>query len=140
MDHISRGGDPFEANEARPLDFGHWSAHRLEALSDFTLRHGEAVAIGVAVDTVYSSLVLGLSAEAAQRVLSCLRRLGFRLAHPAMDDIDAVFQGLEEFRQHLGGRLTLTMISRIGHPLEVHEVDRQQMRVAVGQVTECAVG
>lgn len=138
MDHITRGGDPFEANEARPLDFGHWSAHRLEALSDFTLRHGEAVAIGVAVDTVYSSLVLGLSAETAQRVLACLRRLGFRLSHPVMGDVEAVFQGLEEFRQHLGGRLTLTMISRIGQPLEVHEVDRQQMCVAIGRVT--AVG
>jgi 3-dehydroquinate synthase len=138
MDHISRGGDPFEANEARPLDFGHWSAHRLEALSDFQLRHGEAVAIGVAVDTVYSSLVLGLRADVARRVLSCLHRLGFHLSHPAMDDVEAVFQGLEEFRQHLGGRLTLTMISGIGHPLEVHEVDRAQMRVAIGQVT--AVG
>ena len=54
------GGDPFEMSEARPLDFGHWSAHKLESMTDFELRHGEAVAIGVAVDTVYSSLVLGL--------------------------------------------------------------------------------
>ncbi len=66
------------------------------------------------MDTVYSSLVHGLPVDAAQRVLTCLRRLGFHLSHPAMDDIEAVFRGLEEFRQHLGGRLTLTMISRIG--------------------------
>jgi 3-dehydroquinate synthase len=138
MDHITGGGDPFEANETRPLDFGHWSAHRLEAMTDFSLRHGEAVAIGVAVDTVYSSLVHGLPVEAARRVLTCLRRLGFHLSHPAMDDTRAVFRGLEEFRQHLGGRLTLTMISRIGHSLEVHEVDREQMCVAIGRVIEFA--
>src|SRR5947199_194600 len=35
--HITRGGDPFEMNEARPLDFGHWSAHKLEALTNFEL-------------------------------------------------------------------------------------------------------
>ena len=138
LDHITRGGDPFEALEARPLDFGHWSAHRLETLSDFELRHGEAVAIGVAVDTVYSSLVHGLSAAAADRVLSCLRQLGFELYHPVLADMEAVFAGLEEFRQHLGGRLTLTMISRIGQSLEVHDVDLQQMRVAFDRVVEYA--
>ncbi len=140
MDHITRGGDPFEANEARPLDFGHWSAHRLEALSDFGLRHGEAVAIGVAVDTVYSSLVHGLPRDAAARVLGCLHRLGFELTHPALEDVEAVFLGLEEFRQHLGGRLTLTMISHIGQPLEVHEADRRQMRAAIAEVVAFAHG
>jgi len=134
MDHITRGGDPFEANEARPLDFGHWSAHRLETLSRFVLRHGEAVAIGVAVDTVYSALVHGLPADDAERVLRCLRQLGFQLAHPALHDPEAMFLGLEEFRQHLGGRLTLTMISGIGQPLEVHEVDYAQMRTAIARV------
>ena len=138
MDHITQGGDPFEANEARPLDFGHWSAHRLEAMTDFELRHGEAVAIGVAVDTVYSSLVHGLPAAEAQRVLSCLRRLGFHLTHPALDESEVVFRGLEEFRQHLGGRLTLTMLTHIGRAIEVHEVDWEQMCVAMGQVAEFA--
>ncbi|MHB8971449.1 MAG: 3-dehydroquinate synthase [Pirellulaceae bacterium] len=138
MDHITKGGDPFEANEARPLDFGHWSAHRLEAMTDFELRHGEAVAICVAVDTVYSSLVHGLPATEAHRVLSCLRRLGFHLYHPALDEIEVVFRGLEEFRQHLGGRLTLTMLTGIGQAIEVHEVDLEQMCVALGQVAEFA--
>jgi 3-dehydroquinate synthase len=140
MEHITRGGDPFEANEARPLDFGHWSAHRLESLSDFSLRHGEAVAIGVAVDTVYSSLVHGLPADAADRVLSCLCALGFRLAHPALHDVERVLQGLEEFRQHLGGRLTLTMIARVGQPLEVHDIDRRQLCAAMRRVIEFRAG
>jgi 3-dehydroquinate synthase len=138
LEHITRGGDPFETEEARPLDFGHWSAHRLEALSSFQLRHGEAVAIGVAVDSVYSSLVHGLNAADANRILQCLDRLGFNLYHPAMDDTDAVFAGLEEFRQHLGGRLTLTMLRGIGRSFEVHEVDREQMCIAIGRVAEFA--
>jgi len=138
LDHITRGGDPFEALEARPLDFGHWSAHKLEVMSDFELRHGEAVAIGVAIDTVYSSLVHGLPADAANRVLKCLRDLGFALYHPAIADAATLFRGLEEFRQHLGGRLTITLLRGIGHPIDVHEIDRGKMCQAIEQVAGAA--
>ena len=41
MNHIAQGGDPFELGSARPLDFGHWSAHKLEQISDFRVGHGE---------------------------------------------------------------------------------------------------
>jgi 3-dehydroquinate synthase len=133
-EHITRGGDPFEAREARPLDFGHWSAHRLEAMTDFRLRHGEAVAIGVALDTLYSSLALGLPREEAERVLRCLVDLGFALGHPALRDVEGLFEGLEEFRQHLGGRLTLTMLRGVGDPIEVHAIDEGRMRAALEQL------
>ena len=138
LDHITRGGDPFEALEARPLDFGHWSAHKLEPMSKFELRHGEAVAIGVAVDTVYSSLVHGLPTADADRVLKCLRTLGIPLSHPLLKNTDALFAGLEEFRQHLGGRLTVTMLSGIGQKLDVHEIDRQAMQKAIKKVVHFA--
>jgi 3-dehydroquinate synthase len=134
--HITRGGDPFEALEARPLDFGHWSAHKLETMSEFTVRHGEAVAMGVAVDTVYSSLRYGLPTAEADAVLDCLRDLGLGLTHPLLLDTRTLFRGLEEFRQHLGGRLTLTMLEGIGRPIEVHEIDRRLMRTALETVTE----
>jgi 3-dehydroquinate synthase len=138
LDHITRGGDPFEALEARPLDFGHWSAHKLEAMTAFELRHGEAVAIGVAIDTVYSSMTLGLAEGTADRVLRCLAELGFAFDYPALDRREELFAGLEEFRQHLGGRLTLTMLRDVGEPIDVHEVDRERMRQAIGYVATYA--
>lgn len=138
LDHITQGGDPFEALEARPLDYGHWSAHKMEVLSEFSLRHGEAVAIGVAVDTVYSSMECGLPEADASRVLHCLKDLGLPLHHPSLDLTQELFQGLEEFRQHLGGRLTLTMLKGIGDPLEIHSVDYPKMRAAIRRVTEFA--
>lgn len=134
LDHITRGGDPFEMLEARPLDYGHWSAHKLEAMSSFGLRHGEAVAIGVAIDTVYASLALGLPQRDAIAVLACLTQLGFTLDHPQLGDFEALLGGLEEFRQHLGGRLTLTMLRGIGDPIEVHEIDRGLMGRAIEEV------
>ena len=136
--HITAGGDPFEMMEARPLDFGHWSAHKLEAMTDFELRHGEAVAIGVAIDTVYSALKLGLPEGDAAKVLTCLADLGFDLGHPAIGDTATLFDGLEEFRQHLGGRLTLTMVPRLGAAIDIHEVDRSAMCQAIDRVAKFA--
>jgi len=136
--HITRGGDPFESEMARPLDFGHWSAHKLEVMTHFGLRHGEAVAIGVAVDSVYSARVHGLPRADAERVLRCLAELGFPLGHPMLEESERLFAGLEEFRQHLGGELTLTMLHGVGQPLEVHEVNRDEMLAAIEEVQQFA--
>ena len=138
LKHITEGGDPFEAREARPLDFGHWSAHKLETMSDFRLRHGEAVAIGLAIDSIYSSLALGLPDEDAQRILKCLVDLGFDLQCEELQDTHTLFAGLEEFRQHLGGRLTLTLLRGVGDPIDVHELDRAKMREAIQHVARFA--
>ena len=132
--HITAGGDPFETREARPLDFGHWSAHRLEAMTGFALCHGEAVAIGVAIDCAYSRRVHGFPADRHRQVLQCLTDLHLPLAHPALADVDGLIRGLEEFRQHLGGRLTVTMLQDAGRPIDVHEVDAAAMRRAIQSV------
>ena len=138
LEHITLGGDPFEMLEARPLDFGHWSAHKLETMSGYRMRHGEAVGIGVAIDTVYSSLECGLTGQDARRALACLCDLGLRLDAPELADQETLFAGLEEFRQHLGGRLTLTMVPTVGRSIDVHEVSRKSMRTAIQTVVRFA--
>lgn len=131
LQHITRGGDPFETLEARPLDFGHWSAHRMESLAQYTLRHGEAVAIGVALDCIYSTLVHGFPEADCDRACRCLVDLGLRLWDDTLEDFDQVLLGLEEFRQHLGGRLTVTMLQGVGRPVDVHQIDERAMREAL---------
>jgi len=128
--HITEGGDPFETRESRPLDFGHWSAHKLEPMTRYKIRHGEAVAIGVALDCIYSSLRYGLPESDADAALRCLLDLGLPLWCDAMDDFEQLLVGLEEFRQHLGGRLTVTMLRGVGDPIDVHEIDTATMRDA----------
>ncbi len=81
LDHIA-SGDPFEMGSSRPLDFGHWSAHKLEQLTDFEVRHGEAVAIGIALDSLYSQRLGWLSEADTHRILNLERTLGFSLFHP----------------------------------------------------------
>ena len=132
MRQIAHGGDPFEAGSARPLDFGHWAAHKLESLTRNHVRHGEAVAIGIALDTRYSVLAGLLAPGLEDRVAALLELLGFRLWHPALearasDGTYPLLEGLREFREHLGGDLTITLISEIGRGIEVHEMDEARV-------------
>ncbi|MEO1614858.1 MAG: 3-dehydroquinate synthase [Planctomycetota bacterium] len=134
--HITEGGDPFEMLEARPLDFGHWSAHRLEPLTDYQLRHGEAVGIGVAIDCFYSHLQLGFPLSDVWRVCECLTEMGMELWHPSLYPADRLMAGLEEFRQHLGGRLTITMLREVGNSVDVHDIDQSVMLRAIEMLRE----
>ena len=139
LEHIATGGDPFEMGSARPLDFGHWAAHKLEQLSNFEISHSEAVAIGLALDVLYSRNLGLLNAPAADRILHLLEELGFRLfADELLNADDAnqltVLAGLEEFREHLGGELTITLLQEIGRGVEVHEINPQKIAEAIHEL------
>ncbi|HTS51963.1 MAG TPA: 3-dehydroquinate synthase [Burkholderiales bacterium] len=136
MRQIAHGGDPFETGSARPLDYGHWSAHKLEALTAHELRHGEAVAIGIALDSRYSVQIGMLAPGQEERVFAMLKRLGFYLWHPALERRDpegrwVVLEGLREFREHLGGELTITLLREIGRGEEVHVMDEAEILRAI---------
>ncbi len=140
LQHIAFGGDPFEQTAARPLDFGHWSGHKLEQLTNFTIKHGEGVALGLALDVTYCKLMGLLAPDVAQDIRQTLATLGFDLYHPAMDNAERLLAGLDEFREHLGGRLTITLIEGIGKPINVHTIDRQTMAKAIARLRAIATG
>jgi 3-dehydroquinate synthase len=132
MRQIRLGGDPFEAGSARPLDFGHWSAHKLEHLTQNEVNHGEAVAIGIALDTRYS-VMTGLLAEGEdERIVRVLKQLGFALWHDALRQKNqkgqlSLLQGLADFQEHLGGELTITLLADIGRGIEVNEMNAERI-------------
>jgi 3-dehydroquinate synthase len=130
LSHIATAGDPFEQSSSRPLDFGHWAAHKLEQLSDHRLRHGEAVAMGIALDSTYSYLSGSLDEKEWRRILGLLRALNLAISAPELEQTVAnsdgprsVLSGLDEFREHLGGRLTIMLLRSIGDAFDVHEID-----------------
>lgn len=145
LNHIANSGDPFEKGSSRPLDFGHWAAHKLEQLTNYSLRHGEAVAIGIALDTTYSYLVGLLVRSEWQQVLETLKALGFTLYVPEMSEQlhqsehpHCLFRGLNEFREHLGGELTLMLLQGIGQGIEIHQVDLSLYKQAIFMLREFA--
>ncbi|HWI41830.1 MAG TPA: 3-dehydroquinate synthase, partial [Verrucomicrobiae bacterium] len=127
--HI-RGGDPFEISSARPLDFGHWAAHRMEELTGGELRHGEGVAVGIALDSLYAVQRGMLTAEEADSIILLLRDCGLPVSHPALRSLD-VGRALEDFRRHLGGRTTITLPAGIGRSIDVHGIDVPVMRKCI---------
>ena len=146
LDHIANYGDPFEMGSARPLDFGHWAAHKLEHLTNYRLRHGEAVAIGMALDCTYSYLKGLLDKTDWQRVITTLKQLGFDLYAPELaanladaESSDSIFWGLVEFREHLGGELAITLLQHLGEGFEVNQVSIPTYRQAILMLQEIEV-
>jgi 3-dehydroquinate synthase len=139
--HIATGGDPFEHGSSRPLDFGHWAAHKLEQVTKHRLGHGEAVGIGIALDTTYSYLA-GLLPEASwRRIVELLAALGVPVYDAALDERlddpdhrDCILRGLDDFQEHLGGRLTIMLLQEIGQPIDVHEVRADLIRQSIASI------
>ena len=139
--HIAQGGDPFESGSSRPLDFGHWAAHKLEQISEFQLSHARAVSIGLALDCLYSVKKGFLSAVDGERVLSLLERMGLPLWSESFEARNGegrreVFAGLEEFREHLGGQLTILLLRHPGAGVEVHEMCEETLELCLSDLKE----
>ncbi len=141
LDHIRSNGDPFEFGTARPLDFGHWLAHKLEILSDYQIGHGQAVAIGIAVDSCYAVQTGYLTWDECHRILNAMRETGLPIWHELLDfklpgeDLE-VIRGLDDFREHLGGQLTITLPDHIGQKIEIHEMQPSIIRWAIRYLKE----
>lgn len=136
LDHIRSNGDPFEYGTARPLDFGHWSAHKMELLSDFAISHGEAVATGVLLDSIYAHSQGWITADELNRIDAGLRQSGFALWFDTLNLRDAagerqIFAGLRDFQEHLGGELCVTFPQGIGARFEVNTIDMKAMEEAL---------
>ena len=138
VDHISTSGDPYELGSARPLDFGHWVAHKLEQISAFRIGHGEAVAIGMAVDLIYSKRVGIISDDDCNRILSLIKSVGFEVFDDDLTRVESgrsvILQGLEEFREHLGGILTITLVPEIGRKIEVNDMDESEVLKSIDEL------
>jgi len=141
MRQIGTGGDPFETGSARPLDFGHWSAHKLEGMTNYHLRHGEAVAIGIALDARYSVLAGLLAPGHEERICVLLEHLGFKLWNSAIEKKSlsgdlVVVEGLRDFQEHLGGELTITLLSDLGTGIEVNAMDSDLVTQSIDWLKE----
>ena len=139
FDHIVNGGDPFETGNSKPLDFGHWSAHKLEQISKFKIKHGEAVAAGIAIDTLYSANIGFIKPTTAKTIIDQLIKLGFQIYYPEIEIKDSngkliILEGLDEFREHLGGKLSITLLKGIGKSIQVNNIQLDLVEKSLNQL------
>ncbi|QTA78992.1 3-dehydroquinate synthase [Desulfonema limicola] len=136
LDHIRENGDPFEFGSARPLDFGHWAAHKLENMSNYTLGHGQAVAAGIALDS-YIAMTLGLiTRDELEQILNGFILCGLPIWYDLFTEKNKnncfeIIKGIEEFREHLGGQLCITLPQGIGKKTEVHHIDENTVKKGI---------
>lgn len=139
MNHIATSDDPFEFGVARPLDFGHWAAHMLESMSGYKLRHGAAVAVGIGLDTCYAALKGMITLQERDTILEAMRGCGMQLYHPLLNERDnnddyCILKGLELFREHLGGHLSITLPTGIGACCEVTSIDPELVKQSIQEL------
>ncbi len=121
------------------MDFGHWSAHHLEMLSGHALRHGEAVAVGIVLDMIIARNRQLVNKKEYQLVCRGLQESGFLLWHPLLEKKEengllCIYHGLEEFRQHLGGKLTLIMPNNLGKKCEINSISPDEVKQAIQEM------
>ncbi len=136
LNHIATSGDPFETGSARPLDFGHWIGHRLEISSNFSIGHGEGVSIGIAVDSAYAMLLNFITEEDLLSITTALYKCGLPIYSDLLTRLGStkepdIFEGIEQFREHLGGKLCITLPKPVGSKTEVHSIDREKLIAAI---------
>jgi 3-dehydroquinate synthase len=92
----------------------------------------------MALDLLYSVEIGLLKKEVAEEILSLITTIGFTLWSDYLDTeergVPVVLAGLEEFREHLGGQLTITLIPGIGKKVEVHEMDEDAILRAMNSL------
>ncbi len=107
--------DPFEGNVRAHLNLGHTFGHALETLSGYSIRHGEAVAIGIATASRLAARTGFSSTETEENILSRMRQLCLPTAIPrgmTAADIRSVMQRDKKVRNK---SLRLVLPRAIGH-------------------------
>jgi 3-dehydroquinate synthase len=109
--------DEKEKGKRRLLNFGHTIGHALELLSHYSLSHGEAVAIGLLVES-YLSLKLGmLDQNSFDRIKNILVRYGLPLQLPSRFPIEKMFDAMALDKKSLKGQPRFVMVEAIGSSL-----------------------
>ncbi len=133
--HIGKNNDPFEKFSSRPLDFGHWAAHKIEIMTKNKLTHGQAVAIGIAIDCTYSFLINILDKNNWKKIIETILSLKFNIYNKSLNIIkntnNSFILGLSEFKEHLGGQLTISLLRTIGKEIIVNNINIKKLFKAI---------
>ncbi|MGH7594194.1 MAG: 3-dehydroquinate synthase [Gemmatimonadales bacterium] len=107
--------DEREADRRAVLNAGHTVAHALERATDYAIPHGEAVAIGLVVETRLAELLGIAQRGTANEIAALLTRLGLPAAAPVGLDRDRIVQALGTDKKNRGGVVHAALIASFGN-------------------------
>ncbi len=117
--------DERETGERKLVNFGHTVGHAIEALSwntDNPLLHGEAIAIGMAIEADLSVQIGYISANDAQRIKQILSAAGLPVFAPHYP-MDQLFAKMRDDKKNENQVIMFTLLAQIGHAVYNQSLD-----------------
>jgi shikimate kinase/3-dehydroquinate synthase len=122
--------DPYERGRRAVLNLGHTFAHAFEVLSDYQLRHGEAVAMGLAAASRLAVDLGRCPPDASRRIVALLDHLGLPTTIPDYDP-EAVWEAMTSDKKKRGKRLRFVLPLNIGQVDIFDDVPRRAVLAAL---------
>lgn len=120
--------DEFDRGERQKLNLGHTIGHSVEANSRFTVSHGKAVAIGMAIVSRAAAKQGLCIAETAAAVESILD--SFSLPTATADSASAIYQGALSDKKRFGAKVNLIVPVEIGNCI-IHTVTTEELKTFI---------
>ena len=126
--------DPYEQGRRRVLNLGHTFAHAFEVLSDYQLRHGHAVAIGMVVAARVAEVTGLCQPELPRRIAALLRAFGLPIQVPPFR-LEAIWQAMALDKKKLGSRLRFVLPCALGDVIVTEEVAQEVVLMVLGKLS-----
>jgi 3-dehydroquinate synthase len=128
--------DPFEAGRRRILNLGHTFAHAIEKVSNFSIAHGQAVAIGLVAAAGLSARLGHCSAAVPERTATLLDQLDLPTRIPARLSADALLAAMQADKKIAAGKLNFVLLRDVGDVFVTDDVPAPAVRAILEQLTE----
>jgi 3-dehydroquinate synthase len=128
--------DETEQNMRKLLNFGHTVGHAVEALSLATkkpLLHGEAITLGMIVESKISELVGLLSKNECEQIINRLKSHTDKESEIAID-ATSIIQKIKSDKKRKGGHIQWTLLDRIGHAVINITVENDMVKKALHEI------
>jgi 3-dehydroquinate synthase len=127
--------DEKEGGLRRILNLGHTLGHALEAASDYSISHGEAVAMGTVAASKISLKLGYLDKGTDQRIAHVLEQYGLPVRIPAGFNPKEIFGFMAIDKKVVGKRIHFVLIEEIGAPFVTDQVPREIVEEVIKELT-----
>lgn len=126
--------DPFDSGRRFSLNLGHTFAHAIEQVSEYSIRHGEAVAMGMVAATNLSVRLGRCSSDLQETVESILKMVGLPTRIPGLST-DLLLKAMENDKKKIGDIIRFVIPSSVGHALIVDDISKDATRDTLLELT-----
>ena len=125
--------DPFEQGRRAVLNLGHTFGHALELVSQFRIRHGEAVAVGLVAAAEMAAALERCDPALVPRIRALLERLGLPVSLPGYD-VAEVHRAMAHDKKRKGRTLRFVIPQGLGDVVVIDDPGEAVVREALGKV------